>query len=114
MLLIVHQEKYTIQKLNLLKTMMISDCILTFFVSSHVPVSFCICCNYFIRILCNLLLSGNHFEQGTFCASECQVDFEPVGHVCEPFPNGVCVGGSSELHDVTYSYLLCIIQFVEA
>ena len=39
---------------------------------------------------------GNRFEQGTFCVSECQVGFQPMGRVCEPCPNGVCVEGRSE------------------
>ena len=33
--------------------------------------------------------------------SECQVGFQPMGRVCTPCPNGVCVGRRSELHDVT-------------
>ena len=39
---------------------------------------------------------GNRFEQGTFCVSECQVGFQPMGRVCERCPNGVCVGGRSK------------------
>ena len=46
-------------------------------------------------IWCNLK-SGNQFEEGTFCVSECQDGFQPMDHICEPCPNGVCVGGRSE------------------
>ena len=41
--------------------------------------------------------TGSRFEQGTFCVSECQPGFQTVGRVCEPCPNGVCVGGRGEL-----------------
>jgi len=36
--------------------------------------------------------TGTRFEQGTFCVIECQRGFQTVGRVCEPCPNGVCVG----------------------
>ena len=39
--LTVHREKYTIQKLNLLKPMMTSDFILDHFVLNLAPVSYC-------------------------------------------------------------------------
>ena len=35
--------------------------------------------------------------------SECQVGFQPMGRICTPCPNGVCVGRRSESHDVTNS-----------
>ena len=45
--------------------------------------------------------------------SECQVGFQPMGHVCTLCPNSVCIGRRSESHDVTNSpvgvvyYLVC-------
>ena len=47
--------------------------------------------------LCHINYIGNQFEQGTFRVSECRANFQPMGRVCEPCPNGVCVGGRSEL-----------------
>ena len=50
---IVHQEKYTIQTLSLLRIMMILDFILDFFVFSHVPVSLILyfsSCDVIIRL----------------------------------------------------------------
>ncbi|XP_065887121.1 epidermal growth factor receptor-like isoform X2 [Dysidea avara] len=43
--------------------------------------------------LCVESCPSNRFEQGTFCVSECQPGFQTVGRICEPCPNGVCVGG---------------------
>ncbi|XP_065887560.1 epidermal growth factor receptor-like [Dysidea avara] len=42
--------------------------------------------------LCVESCPSTRFEQGTFCVSECQPGFQTVGRVCEPCPNGVCVG----------------------
>ena len=39
---------------------------------------------------------GNQFQQGTFCVSECPVGYQPRNRICEPCPNGVCVGERSE------------------
>ncbi|XP_065888561.1 melanoma receptor tyrosine-protein kinase-like [Dysidea avara] len=43
--------------------------------------------------LCVESCPSTRFEQGTFCVSECQPGFQTLGRVCEPCPNGVCVGG---------------------
>jgi len=84
-----HQEKYTIQRLQHFRIMMILDSILVHYVWNHALVS----ALYNIPVI--VLIPGTRFEQGTFCVSECQPGFQTVGRVCEPCPNGVCVGGRS-------------------
>ena len=46
--------------------------------------------------------------------NECQVGFQPMGRICTPCPNGVCVGRRSELLDITTSVNSSFsVQFVE-
>jgi len=69
---------------------MISDSIMVLSVLSHVLVS--TQHSLYSLIVKSLFSTGTHFEQGTFCVSECQPGFQTVGRVCEPCPNGMCVG----------------------
>ena len=76
--------------------MMILDFTLVHYVWNHAPVSYNMLVLMYGYCIWYNLKSGNQFEEGTFCVSECQDGFQPMNHICEPCPNGVCVGGRSE------------------
>ena len=43
--------------------------------------------------------------------SECQVGYHPMGRVCVPCPNGVCVGGRSKLYIIIHHLVFMYVSF---